>query len=63
MDKFFQRVAEPLHFVLGRVVDLVDLAQGNHLDQTHMVEADDRIAAVMAARLKRLRAIHNLCWL
>lgn len=59
MGKFFQRVAEPLYFVLGRAVDLMGLAQGNYLDQTHIVGADDRIAA----RLKRLRAIHNLCWL
>lgn len=63
MGIFFQRVAEALCFVLGRVVDLMGLVQGNHLDQTHMVEAEDRIAAVLAARLKRLRAIHNLCWL
>ena len=63
MGIFVQRFAEPQYFVLGRVVDLVGLVQSNHLNQTHMVEVDDRRAAVLAARLKRLRAIHNLCWL
>lgn len=63
MGKFFQRIAEPLHLALGRVVDLMDLAQGNHLDQTHMVEVDDRIAAVLAASLNFLKVIRNLCLL
>lgn len=63
MGIFLQRVAEPLYFVSGRAVDLVGLVQDNHLNQTHMFEADDRRAAVLAARLKPLRAIHNLCWL
>lgn len=63
MGKFFQWVAEPLCFVLGRIVDLVGPAQGNHPDQTHIVGDDDCMAAVLAASLGRLRATHNLCWL